>query len=249
MKNNRYTLQVTRYTLKDKSKILVLLFFLFSVFCFPFSVFRFLSSSVSAEEVPFNKGETISYRIYWKGIRIGSAKLVFGDEIILQTNTLNFKDVEKIKGDEDYFPVEVKRDIRLFGKTIQILEKYDQKKKTIEIVREKSGKIEKQLIESDDKIHHPILLIYYCRKQELVLGKSWLINLPLAGKYRMEVTKLEEIKTPAGKYQAYCVESFPAKIKFWISADKKHLPLKIEKDDSYFTRSSLVMTNFSGGTE
>ncbi len=180
-------------------------------------------------------------------MRIGSAKLIFGDEIILQTNTLNFKDIERIKGDADYYPLEVRRDIRLFGKSIQILEKYDQKKRSVEILRRSSGKASRQIISSDAKIHHPVLFIYYCRSQELKLGKSWMVNLPLVGKYRMEVTKLERVKTPAGRYLAYRIESFPSRIRFWISADEKRLPLKIERDDSFFVRSSFVMTGFSGG--
>ena len=71
-----------------------------------------------------------------------------------------------------------------------------------------------------------------------------MVNLPLVGKYRMEVTKLERVKTPAGRYLAYRIESFPSRIRFWISADERRLPLKIERDDSFFTHSSFVMTNF-----
>ncbi len=204
----------------------------------------FLTYSISAETLSFGKDETIFYRVQWKGIRVGSAKLIFGDEIILQTNALNFKDIEKIKKDAEYYPLEVKRDIRIFGRSIQILEKYDQEKKKIEIFKKTSGKISKQIINSDAKIHHPILLIYYCRQQKLQLGKSWMINLPLSGKYEMRVTKLERIKTPLGKYLAYCIESFPAKIKLWISADEKRLPLKIEKNGS-FRHSSFLITDFS----
>ena len=177
-------------------------------------------------------------------MRIGSAKLIFGDEIILQTNTLNFKDIERIKGDSDYYPLEVRRNIRLFGKSIQILEKYDQKKKSVEILRKTAGKTSRQIISSDVKIHHPVLFIYYCRSQELKLGKSWMVNLPLLGRYKLKVTKLEKVKTPAGRYLAYRIESFPSEIKFWISADEKRLPLKIEKNDSFFTNSSFVMTGF-----
>ncbi|OQX52926.1 MAG: hypothetical protein B5M48_04360 [Candidatus Omnitrophica bacterium 4484_213] len=215
---------------------IVLLLFLSSVFC--------LLSSVAFADLPFRKGETVSYRVQWKGIHIGSAKLIFGDEIILQTHTLNFKDIERIKGDADYYPLEVSRDIRLFGRSIQILEKYDQKKRSVEILRKTAGRTSRQVISSDAKIHHPILLIYYFRSQELKLGESWMINLPLAGKYKMEVTKLEKIKTPVGKYLAYRIESFPSEIKFWISADERRLPLKIEKNDSFFTHSSFVMTGF-----
>lgn len=237
MRNNRYTPHAARSTLKNKSKIFLLLFFLLSTFYSPLS-------TVSAE-LPFKKGETISYRIQWKGMRVGSANLIFGDEIILQTNTLNFKDIERIKGDADYYPLEVRRDIRLMGRSIQILEKYDQKKRSVEILRKTAGKTSRQIISSDAKIRHPVLFIYYCRSQELKLGKSWVVNLPLLGKYRMEVTKLEKVNTPAGKYLAYRIESFPSEIKFWISADERRLPLKIKKNDSFFTRSSFVMTSFS----
>ncbi|RKY39026.1 MAG: hypothetical protein DRP75_03240 [Candidatus Omnitrophota bacterium] len=220
-----------------RKKIFKLLIF-FYLFFFTSPLFSFSAS----EKLPFRKGEAISYRIKWKGIYIGRAKLVFNNEIVFTTNTLNFKDTERIKGDGHYYPVEVRRDIRLFGNSIKILEEYDQKEKKLSIFRQTSKGIKKRVITSKDKMHHPILLIYYCRTQELSVGKSWIVNFPLIGKCKLEITRLEEISTPIGKFFAYRIESSPAKIRFWISADKRRLPLKVERIDSFFTRSSFTIT-------
>jgi hypothetical protein len=206
---------------------------------------------------PFDFGEKFEY-IYTMGpLRAGSAKLSFVEKtsifqkdaylIKFESRVGTFYDLEDIYAEiENFYPIYVERNIQNLGVQTDIKEIYDQKNYKVEItktgpLKEIFGKKTK-VIKKQNPIHNALLLIYHCRNlpsSQLKVGYEFDIVLPV-DEFKVTLKRIENIKVPAGNFQAYFFESAPKRIKLWIATDEKRTPLKMENLTS-FGPSSIIL--------
>jgi hypothetical protein len=154
----------------------------------------------------------------------------------LRTKVLFINNTEKIYSDpESLLPYKIERTIsKLWGKEY-ITEEYDQKKFTV-VIRKFKGKklVKEQIIKANGPIQNVILLLFYLRRHpDLKIGWNFTARVPAEFKLelvsiKLELVSIDEIKVPAGKFQAYYFKSIPAKFEIWINKDTPRVPLKIK---------------------
>ncbi|MBU1006013.1 MAG: DUF3108 domain-containing protein [Candidatus Omnitrophica bacterium] len=209
---------------------------------------RAVEISAGMEKEPdtlvFKSGETLTYRVSYKGLRIGKSVLTFNGEkdlggekvyhITFSTRVPSLKDTEEIYADKvTWLPLEVHRNIKKkVGFNDSIVEKYDQKKFRIDIKQKSKLRSKDFSIEKDAPIHNAILLPYYYRSKESFSESEKLkINLPTMD-FEVMFDGVETVRTPLGEYKAYVFTSDPPKFKLWLSADERRIPLKIKNPDA-----------------
>ncbi len=102
----------------------------------------------------------------------------------------------------------------------------------------------------------PLSVIFFMRSLELKKGNEYSIPVITSGKIlllKAKVVGTEEIKTPAGKFEAIKVEASsqytgktlrPGKLIFWFSNDQKRIPLSIDVNVKFGTlRATLTKYN------
>jgi len=199
-----------------------------------------LKEAKPKRRLPFVPGEQLTYDVFLKGLRLGSSVLTFHGEtelngrkcyhITFHTDVKAFNDKEEIYADrETFLPVRVERSIQQFGTfpyTIQ--EEYDQELFKVDI--HKQGKVfsKNTTIQREAPIYNPILLPYYYRIQPVIReGERKEITLPLL-EFEVVLVGEDTLAIEIGEYVAYIFDSVPSKFKFWLSADERRIPLKIE---------------------
>jgi hypothetical protein len=99
------------------------------------------------------------------------------------------------------------------------------------------------VIKKNEPIHNAVLLPYYIRRiPVLETGQIIIANLPTR-RLEIKLVSQEEIKVPAGIFQAYHFSSTPKQIDIWISADERRIPVKIE--GAGLLGYSVVMKEYS----
>jgi len=211
---------------------------------------KIISSSRQEKTAPFREGERFLYKVKLGLFTAGSAELMFHGRGVLggrdvyiitfEVKLANFYDKETIYTElDDFYPIRVKRDVRMFGRSIEITEDYDQNNKLVKIQRKQKDKTTIKVIQSDKKIQNIISLIYFYRNSEFKIGSAFTFNLPLK-EVKMKVSSLEDIEVPKGKYRAHLLESIPKKYKFWLDTTKEKIPLMIDGAIS-FTGARMVL--------
>jgi hypothetical protein len=149
--------------------------------------------------------------------------------MVLETKLAQFTDTEKIYSDpQTLLPVRVEWDILNWFVQEIITEEYDQDNFTVTIIKDKGSSQEKTVIKKNSHIHNAILLPYHVRYiPKMDVGRIIIANLPTR-RLEIKLTSIEEIKVPAGTFQAYHFTSTPKQIDIWISADERRLPIKIQ---------------------
>jgi len=200
----------------------------------------------------FLKNEKLKYAINLGGIKIGRAELTYSGPTMIQSQkaelfifssrAMNFYDVEKIYADTiDLLPLRIERELNLWGIRMSILEEYNQKENLVHITKTQGKKINKDTISFDSNVQNIILLVYkYRTKKELKIGQIDNFSLPTK-KITIKVTRLETIKAHAGIFNAYLLESDTGGYRFWLSAEKDRLPLKLQ-GFSRLGATSLVLS-------
>lgn len=189
---------------------------------------------------PFSKGESFTYDVMYKKVRLGKSILTFhgekdmGDKkvyhISFYTIIPSFKDAEDLYADKKTFlPVEIHRSIKKkVGFDDRIVERYDQHNFRVDISQKSKLRSRKFSVQKESPIHNAILLTYYYRMQKVFYENDGLtVNLPLID-FKIIYRGIETIDTPLGEYQAYVFTSEPPRFKLWLSTDEKRIPLKIE---------------------
>ncbi|MDD5194708.1 MAG: hypothetical protein PHQ96_03405 [Candidatus Omnitrophica bacterium] len=149
--------------------------------------------------------------------------------VIFRTKILFFDDTEKIYSDLDtLLPLKIERTVSKFLIKEHITEEYDQKKFTITQRKFKGNKIiYEHITKVNGPIHNGITLPFYMRMAEgLEIG--WHCTVRIPDEYRIELVSIDEIKIPAGKFQAYHFKSTPDKFELWINKNTPRIPLKIQ---------------------
>lgn len=195
-------------------------------------------SKSDIKEYPFNAGEKLYYGIYSAGLKVGSATITYlGPKVIngkvasfitLEARAPGFYDSEKIYGDiETSLPIRIEREVRLFGKDINIIEDYDHEKMEVVISRN-SQNADQEVIKSEDRINNIILLLYQFRyKKDYKCGDKLQFNLPTK-QLEMLVDEERRIKVPYGRYDSIFIRSIPPRFKVWFRNDKDRIPLRIQ---------------------
>ena len=190
--------------------------------------------------LPFSKEEQLTYDVYYKKLKVGKSVLTFhGEEeingkktyhITFYTKVPGLQDIEEIYADQQTFlPLKVSRQIDQIGSfRTRITEEYDQE--AFVVIIKKQGKFfsKEFTIEKKAPIHNAILLPYYYRTKPVVTGdEKFKVTLPTAD-FDVVFKGKETISTYLGEYSAHVFSSIPAKFSFWLSADKRRVPLKIK---------------------
>ena len=127
-----------------RKRVFILFMILFSLLVYAFIAvipnghsIEILGIGEGGTELPFKKGERLTYEVRYKGAKIGKSILTFHGEtklenkevyyITFSTRVPSFKDTEDLYADKDTFlPVRVNRNIRkTIGFNDRIVEKYD----------------------------------------------------------------------------------------------------------------------------
>lgn len=153
--------------------------------------------------------------------------------VTLDTSLATFRDTETIYSDPDTFlPLKIERKIRSFIVEENIVETYDQNNYVLTIARLNGTAKKEETIKKDGVIHNAILLPYQARRERnLDLGWSLLVDLPNK-KFQIELVSIEEVKVPAGTFNAYHFKSMPNLFEVWLTADERRVPVKIKGMDS-----------------
>jgi hypothetical protein len=190
------------------------------------------------KEAPSYVGETIVYDVKMGALKIGTSTFhhekrapyndIDAQLVVFTTHAVQIKDTETIWADtKDFLPLHIDRDVKMWPKYEQITENYDQAVHTLDIVKIAGGKQETLRIVKQGPIHNAILLPYQVRRiPELAPGWSMKVTLPTQ-EFEITLKSIEEIKVPAGAFQAFYFESDPKRFEIWISADDRRIPVKI----------------------
>jgi hypothetical protein len=171
--------------------------------------------------------------------------------VTLRTKVLLFENIEKIYSDPvSLLPYKIDRTVsRLLGKD-HIIEEYNQEKFTVSIKKFKGRKLVKEkLIKADGPIQNVILFLFYLsRHSDLEIGWYAAAQIPAEFKLELDSIKLElvsidNIRIPAGKFEAYHFKSIPDKFEIWINKNTPRIPLKIKSKS--IVNYSILMKKFS----
>lgn len=184
-------------------------------------------------------GETITYSIKQVGVKAGEATLSCegpvmkdGKEFVLfvfRADGFNFWDEEKIYAHpETLFPHMVERDLNIFGNKERIVEYYEPQAGRVRIVKTADDKTTEQILEKQGQLDNIYCFIYrYRRDGRFKIGDILKLSLPTQD---IEITLVRKNSIGAGgkKYDAFYMQSNPAKYKIWFAADEQKTPLRID---------------------
>ena len=190
-------------------------------------------------------GERLTYSVYLKKMKVGTAILTFYGEKELDGKKANYitfitrlpfviTDKEAIYADQnDFSPLKISRIIHKPASfPTRIEEIYDQKKISIEISKKGMLLSKRLVIQKQAKIHNAILLAYAYRRKLLVegieIGAGFKVTLPTID-FEVKFLGKETVSTSLGDTKAYVFKSEPPKFELWISANDKVIPLKIKQ--------------------
>jgi len=205
-------------------------------------------------ELPFKKGETVTYRIKSLGINGGEATLSFegsknykGKEayaIIFRARAMNFFDEERIYADpKTFYPMAVVRDLNIWGKKENITEEYDEGKGVITITKLAGGITTTDTISKKGPIDNIYCFIYrYRNSGTFKVGDSFLIHLPTKD-IEMKSVKVMPLKVGGRTFEAFFLQSDPAKYKVWLDTSLKKIPLRIN-DAMGLSDTAMTMTQY-----
>ncbi len=215
--------------------------------------FSLFFSYVFAEEISFNKQETLSFSVEMFGMKIGeqtmNTRLLPGSQtlqLISETRTSPFASkiyklhnkIETHISIKDFLPIYIKNQIQE-GKHIKNWNaELDQRNHLGTITIMGSGQ---EQADAADKKCYPLsiqprtinipALIYYLRTKELKLNNSLdfaLLKEDDVEKITVKVENQKKIHVPYGSFDALKVVSSLGDVVIWFTNDRKQLPIKIE---------------------
>lgn len=166
--------------------------------------------------------------------------------VTFKTRVLSVEDTEKIYSDpESLLPIKIERTISNFWGKEYITEEYDQKKFSVVIRKFKGTKlVHEQIIKANGPVQNAILLPFYLRgRPDFKIG--WHFTARVPNEFKLELSSIDEITVPAGKFQAYHFKSVPDKFEIWINKNAPQVPLKIQGKGIFVY--TLLMKKYEGG--
>ncbi len=199
--------------------------------------------STQKKEIPTNvflSNELIRFGVYSNGLKVGNGELVYNgvketgglkvQNINLKISTFSINDEEDVLGSLDFSsPVKVDRTLRIFGKLEAISEIYSLGKKSVSITKRVNNSApQTQVLRSEEELGNVLLLIYRLRNDgSMKEGKVYKITLPTQ-KFELIVRDKRKVRVPLGTFEAFYLESEPAKYKIWLSNDSNKTPVRIQ---------------------
>lgn len=200
-------------------------------------------------------GEKITYNVKFGSFNLGKAVFQHleneemggkqASKMTFETDLLRFYDLETIYSDPvTFLPIRVTRKIKGWSINEDIVEVYDQKNFILTITKFVDRKKEEvQFDKIAQPIHNAVLLPFYVRRiANLKIGWSFLANFGNQ-QFKIILSSIENIKIPAGVFQAFRFESVPKKFSIWITTDKRRVPVKIQ--DSGILGYTLIMKEYT----
>lgn len=201
----------------------------------------FLNIGTVAHSVnaPFLKGEVIQYDIEKFKLKVGEATLTFNGTVEVQgTKALSitftargfkFLDEEQIFIEaETFYPLLIKRNLRMFGKEEKIIEFYDIKKGKVRIVKTAKGKTTEQTIENGGRFDN-IYGFIYRHRQLGQFDQNNMINLHLpTSDLQFQFAQKTKFAIGDQQFDAVNMHSIPKKFEIWFDSGPKRIPLKID---------------------
>lgn len=201
-------------------------------------------------------GEKITYSIKKFGVKAGTAVLHFvgpaevkGQKvflIIFRATGFNFLDEEKIYADPlTLLPLQIERNLNIFGSKERIVEYYSSGPPQVRVVKRTEGKTAEMLLKSDQVVDNIYCFIARYRLQgQFKPGEVLALNLPTQ---RVEIVLKDQQRiAAAGKnYEAYFLQSRPAKYRLWFDSKEGKLPLRID-GTSRIGPTVMIMQKYEG---
>ena len=146
---------------------------------------------------------------------------------------------------ESLLPYKMERTISKLWSKKYITEEYDQEKFTVVRRRFKGRKcVDEKTIRANGPIQNAIMLPFYLRRgPDLEIG--WQFTARVPEEFKVELVSIDEIKVPAGTFQAYHFKSIPHKFEVWIDKNNPRVPLKIQGEGIF--AYTLLMKKYSLG--
>lgn len=199
------------------------------------------SATVSlAQDLPFPKGETISYKITQFMVTMGRATIQFQGLVPKQGQDLylivfegaggTFYDKEMIYvRPSDWRPVIVERDLDILGKKEQITEYYQPEKNQVKIVKTaEDGTVTEKVISKEQDMDNLYGFIYRLRERgDLALGQTMDIYLPTKD-VTMEALKRHNYRLSGERRDAIYMTSRPTEYQVWFGVEEPMIPYKIK---------------------
>ena len=154
--------------------------------------------------------------------------------ISFRSRFIGFDDLEKIYSDPvTLLPLRVERLVKILLGKEYLVEVYTPQKNTLVITKFiNNKKVKEYNFKADGPIHNAITLPFYLRTlSNLDIGWSFTARLP--NQIKVNLTSIDDIEVPAGKFKAYHFTSIPKKFEIWISKDEYRIPIKIKGLSGY----------------
>lgn len=215
------------------------------------------SENEKKKEFPFEPGEKLHFEVRWGFIRAGEATLqvlpieeVNGEKVlhfVMSARTTSFVDIfykvrdtyESLTDMNMNHAIHYRKRKEGHGKK-EVIVRFDWEKKEAQYVRTGEDWKPVPLISGS---FDPLSVFYALRIHDLEIGKELFVPVSDGKKCVMGVAKVlkrEKIKIKMGEYDTYLIEpdmkdiggvfekSDNAKIKVWVTADNKKIPLRFK---------------------
>ncbi len=204
--------------------------------------------------LPFKTGEEIRYNVKKFGVKAGTATLRFEGQtqlngksaylIVFTVKGLNFFDEERIYVDPySFLPIQVDRDVNVFGKEEKITEVYDHQAGQVVLTKKKGDREVQETIEKQGKIENIYGFIYrYRRDGSFGEGETIKLSLPTKD-MSFQLEGKEKISLGRKQYEAYIMESHPRQFRVWFDESPKKIPLRIDGAMG-FGQTSMVLAQY-----
>ena len=173
------------------------------------------------------------------GVKVGEATLFFGGRVkikgrdaysvVFTAKSFNFFDEEKIYIDpKTFLPMEVQRNLNIFGKQEKITEEYSSEKRSVKIVKVSGGKTQERTIAKSEPIDNIYCFIYRYRiTGNLEEGESWVMHLPTRN-VKINLIKKTQLKVAKKTYDSYFMQSQAKDYQIWFDTNPAKTPLRID---------------------
>ena len=212
----------------------------------------------NAADMPFSKGEIITYDIKKFKIKVGEATLTYNGivevdnrqavSVTLVAKGFKFLDEEQIFLDpETFYPLLIKRNLNIFGSEEQIIEFYDTQRGKVRVVKKTDGKTSEEIIENGKRFDNIYGFIYRQRQMgQFAKNKEFYLHLPTRD-VRFEFDKKMKFSVSDKEFDAYYIHSTPKKYKVWFDSGQERIPLKIVGTIGYGNLAMEFTSHFIKG--
>ena len=208
--------------------------------------------SFNASAAVVKPGEKVHYKLVQLGFKVGEATLTFVGEqtyqnqkailIIFDSQWFNSFDEERIYLDSNtYKPLAVQRDLNILGNKEKIQELYSGNQ--VKILKNAGDKQSEQTIDKAGGIDNIYAFIYrYRQSGEFKMNDRFEVHLPTKD-ITIKMVKRVALSAAGKKYNAFYMESDPAKYKLWFDSSEQKIPLRISGSVGV-ANTVMVMTKY-----